>query len=40
MIYEAGYLNRPPIRSHAMPSWISGKAVQDGRDNNKLFLGT
>jgi len=40
MIYEARYLNRPPIQPHAMLSWISGKAVQDGRDDNKLFLRT
>ena len=38
MIYEVGYLNRPPIRSHAMPFWMSGRAVQNGRDDNKPFL--
>ena len=40
MIYEARYLNRPPIRPDAMPFWISGQAVQDGRDDNKLLQGT
>ena len=38
MIYEARFLNRLPIRSHAMPFWISGQAVQNGWDDNKLIL--